>query len=161
MIRIFGVAHLSYHFTWAPPFVQIWLDLQNAQLEFIQQMSLSSLLHPDQRQINSTDFESLARIRPALRFHIQPKLNFSCIFRSNYIDSEISSDICISIDLHKMNKSSNPSKVHQSQDEKRCPRKISASLHHMQRSPQTSSIVDILLGRWMAPKLPTVVYSCK
>ena len=109
MIRIFGVAHLSYHFTWAPPFVQIWLDLQNAQLEFIQQMSLSSLLHPDQRQINSTDFESLARIRPALRFHIQPKLNFSCIFRSNFIDREISSDIQISIDLYKMNpKSTNP-----------------------------------------------------
>ena len=50
MIRIFWVAHLSYHFTWVPPFVHIWLDLQKDQLEFIQQMSLSS--RPEINQFN-------------------------------------------------------------------------------------------------------------
>ena len=106
MIRIFWVAHLSYHFTWVPPFVQIWLNLQNDQLEFTQQMSLSSLQTRDksiQLLLNSN-----ARVRSIYIFHIQHLE----LIRSNHSDCEVCPDIHISVYLSIMNPSTHPKSIH-------------------------------------------------
>ena len=176
MIRIFWVAHLSYHFTWVPPFVQIWLNLQNDQLEFTQQMSLSSLQTRDksiQLLLNSN-----ARVRSIYIFHIQhPKVNiFSCTDPTTVTVKSIQTpDIHISIYLYITNPSTHPQYIHPYMNPSiyRNLRKMlsmclsvclsvtkNLCIANMHRSPQTLSIVDILLARRRS-KLPSVVYSCK